>query len=226
MSHISKDLYDKIGKKYSDNRKKATNDVTELPTVLELLGDIKGKKLLDIGCGLGIHAQAFIDRGALITGFDVSEEMINKCKERCGEKGNFFVADYENTELEADFYDVVNASVSLNYTASLDEVLKRIYVWLREDGVFTFSVPHPVWLLKRVNGMDYSYAHEIKIFMKSYDVEITNYYRPLGEYLDLLDKNKFKLLKLVETTIPKDLEGYPEEKYRLPNMIVFKLMKT
>lgn len=76
----ARSLYNFVYKKYHDNRDKATNDVSELPTVLKLQGNLKGKKLLDIGCGFGRHSKEFIKRGAIVTGFDSSEKMISLTK--------------------------------------------------------------------------------------------------------------------------------------------------
>jgi len=75
-----RDLYNHIASKYNQNRSKASNDVTELPKILKLAGDVKGKKLLDLGCGMGRHAKEYLDMGAKVTGVDVSEEMIKLAK--------------------------------------------------------------------------------------------------------------------------------------------------
>jgi len=40
--------------------------------------DVKGKKLLDIGCGLGVWSIYFANKGAEVTGADISKEMLEK----------------------------------------------------------------------------------------------------------------------------------------------------
>lgn len=36
------------------------NDILETPAILSLIGDVKGKRILDIGCGFGKQMQLFL----------------------------------------------------------------------------------------------------------------------------------------------------------------------
>lgn len=228
MSQIktAKSLYDRIGRKYKDNRKKASNDVTELPVVLDLVGDIKGKKLLDMGCGLGGHAKEFIKKGAEVMGYDASEEMVGMAREYCDGEGYFFQATHEKVVFGENAFDVCNASYSINYLKDPEIVFKKVFLWLKPNGIFVFSLPHPVWLLSRSENMDYSQSHKIEIRMKSYDVSIFNQYHPIDVFIQLIRKYGFTLLNLKEAMISKKCKGWPEEKYRLPSAYVFKVQKV
>lgn len=222
----AKKLYDHISEQYHKNRNKASNDVTELPAVLNLLGDINNKSILDLGCGTGKHAKAFLEKNAKVTGYDISEKMINICREYCQNKGNFFIASHEDVDFNQNSFDICNASFTLNYVENLDNIFFKIKKWLKPNGIFTFSIPHPIWLLQRSFNMDYSYPHKIDIEMKSYGVKIFTHYKPLNEYIKLFNQYNLKLLNIVETTIPKNIKGWPEPKYRLPNAFLFKLTKN
>lgn len=221
----ARSLYNDIGQKYHDNREKASNDVTELPAILELLGDLKNKQILDMGCGLGKHAKEFIKRDANVTGYDASEKMIRITQEYCKGKGNFFRSTHETASFEPDSFDVCNASYSINYSKGLEIIFKNVHSWLKPKGIFTFSIPHSVWLLKRTENMDYSKPHKIWIKMSSYDVEVFNHYHPLDSFIQLTNKYNFKLLNLIETTISRKHKNWSEDKYRLPNAYVFKMQK-
>ena len=76
-------LYNEIGRRYSENKADAVSDYTELPTMLALAGNVRRKEVLDVGCGPGRHSRALIERGARVTGIDVSEEMVCAARERC-----------------------------------------------------------------------------------------------------------------------------------------------
>ena len=59
----TKNIYDRIANDYYNIRtNKSTkgwfyNEMLEMPTTLKLLGNIKNKKILDLGCGPGIYAK-------------------------------------------------------------------------------------------------------------------------------------------------------------------------
>ena len=66
------------------------NEIIEKPTMLSLLPDLKGKKLLDLGCGTGEHLQLYLERGsAKVIGTDLSEKCLNKLKKICKSAVNF-----------------------------------------------------------------------------------------------------------------------------------------
>ena len=48
--------------------------------VLALVGDLRDKKVLDVGCGSGIFMVDFIKRGAMVTGVDYSQKMLEMAK--------------------------------------------------------------------------------------------------------------------------------------------------
>lgn len=52
------------------------NEHLEMPATFELLGNLKSKKVLDIGCGTGIYARKMNKMGAKVKGFDLSSSML------------------------------------------------------------------------------------------------------------------------------------------------------
>jgi len=57
------------------------NEVVEKPTMLSLLPDLQGKKLLDLGCGAGEHLALYLSRGARhVVGIDLSANMLKQAK--------------------------------------------------------------------------------------------------------------------------------------------------
>jgi len=79
-------VYNKIAEHYHSHRTKKHpkgwffNEMLEMPAMFELLGNVKGKKVLDFGCGSGIYAKILTKKGAIVKGFDISEEMLKIAK--------------------------------------------------------------------------------------------------------------------------------------------------
>ena len=67
-----------------DYDKAITNNVynahLERPSMLAMLPDLNGKKILDLGCGPGAYTELFLEQGASVTAIDISEEMVDIVK--------------------------------------------------------------------------------------------------------------------------------------------------
>jgi SAM-dependent methyltransferase len=69
-------LYDEVGRRYSENKAAAISDYTELPAMLSLAGAVRGRDVLDVGCGPGRHLAALERRGVHAVGIDVSARFV------------------------------------------------------------------------------------------------------------------------------------------------------
>ncbi len=114
-----------------------------MPTTLKLLGNVKNKKLLDIGCGTGIYAKTLTEKGAKVRGIDISEEMIKIARQESPniefKLGSMDKLPYRNNE-----FDIVLAALSLGYLEDWGEVLKEIKRVLKPKGLFVFSTDNPI----------------------------------------------------------------------------------
>ena len=50
--------------------------------ILELAGNINGERFLDLGCGDGAYSIAAFQRGARVTGVDISDAMLDSARRR------------------------------------------------------------------------------------------------------------------------------------------------
>jgi ubiquinone/menaquinone biosynthesis C-methylase UbiE len=221
-----KDLYNKIAKKYNKNRSLASNDVTEFPKVIELIGNIKGKQILDLGCGIGKHSKEYIKKGAQVTGIDASEEMIKITKNVCEDKGDFFVANFEEVKFDKESFDLIVASFSIHYSNKLDYLFKQFHSWLKPNGRVIFSIYHQIQYFLKTYKFDFSKSKKYWFRLNSYDVDIYNYYHPIGKYCESFLSNGFQLKSINETTVPKDLKCWSDEEKRIPNAIIFAIVNT
>jgi SAM-dependent methyltransferase len=218
-------LYDKISAKYHDNRRLAISDYTEVPAALSLAGDVKGKRVLDAGCGPGRHASKLIAKGADVTGIDISEEMVNIAREHCLHQGRFFQADFEQAEFEPASFDLVIASLSLMYAKDIYPVIKKFSNWLEPKGKLIFSLYHPVRFFQKIEDFNFSKSRKVWIHLEGCDVTVFNYYHPMEKYFDALQVSGFEVMKFVEPVLSRRYKGWPEDNYRVPRSLIIEARK-
>jgi 2-polyprenyl-3-methyl-5-hydroxy-6-metoxy-1,4-benzoquinol methylase len=61
--------------------------VRRFQATIDALGDVKGKSILDVGCGSGLYAIYFAQRGADVTGLDFSANMIELAERNARDEG-------------------------------------------------------------------------------------------------------------------------------------------
>ena len=109
--------YDSIAEGYTaENETSLVNAYYERPAMLELAGDVTGRRILDAGCGSGPLFAALRDRGAMVTGIDSSAAMLEQARRRLGAAADLRVADLASPLRFPDCtFDDVVASLVLHY---------------------------------------------------------------------------------------------------------------
>ena len=114
---------------------------------LRLLGHVKGKRVLLLGCAEPEPTLDLAREGALVIVVSDDDEQLNRVREAVQEaelKAEFHSA--ELAELAFIRADTVDASCSvgaLREVDDLDRVLRQVHRVLRPDAPLVFSVPHP-----------------------------------------------------------------------------------
>jgi len=118
-----------------------------LEVAYQSLGDIRGKRLLDVGCGLGENSLLFARWGAQVTGVDVSGASIAVARQRAArlglsERASFLETPFELVDTSAGAYDIVWCAAFLHHVLDrledVCEVLTRLVV---PQGFVLFSEP-------------------------------------------------------------------------------------
>ncbi len=129
----------------------------------------KGSLILDLGCGPGRDAKIFTQKEYDVTGIDLSENMIEKAKERV-KNVKFKVMDIKKLEFEDNHFDAVWASACLLHIPKKDinTTLKEIFRVLKKGGILFIS-------LKQGDGEifkpDKKYTPEVKKFWSLFQKE-------------------------------------------------------
>lgn len=112
------DLGPQVHTRWRASRIGATTERLERELILELVGDVSGCRILDIGCGGGEFAVELWKRGAIVVGVDASAAMIDSAKARAIQNNadvSFEVAMAEHLPFAPEQFDVVMAITILCY---------------------------------------------------------------------------------------------------------------
>jgi ubiquinone/menaquinone biosynthesis C-methylase UbiE len=117
---------------------------------LRLLGDVRGKRILDLGCGEGRAAVAFAQRGATSIGVDASVRMLDRARtlaDRAGVRLEWHQGDVADLAfLRAESVDIAFSAYSLGEVSDLHRVFRQVHRVLKNRGAFVFSYEHPIGL--------------------------------------------------------------------------------
>ncbi|OMF63007.1 class I SAM-dependent methyltransferase [Paenibacillus sp. FSL R5-0766] len=152
MKDRGSDFYDDEAnfEKYMERRKwqENANDTLEKPVMLELIGDVAGKNILDLGCGDARFAAELLSRereGTTYTGIEGSVNMIQAANTSVkGLNARIEQAFMEDWTYPAGVYDLVISRLAVHYIEDVESLFHNIYNTLKENGTFVFSVEHPV----------------------------------------------------------------------------------
>ena len=111
-----------------------------------MIPDIKGAKVLDLGCGFGWLCRWAREVGAdSVLGIDVSSNMLAKAREYTYDPAiTYLQADLEAFQLQPTTYDAVVSSLALHYLKNLPALVSQVYEGLKPGGTFVFCVEHPM----------------------------------------------------------------------------------
>jgi ubiquinone/menaquinone biosynthesis C-methylase UbiE len=119
----------------------------EWPALRALLPHLRGRNVLDLGCGFGWFCRWARHRGATrVLGIDVSEKMLARARSDTFDPAiTYTKADMERLELPADSFEVVYSSLALHYVENLSDLLAQVDRSLLPSGSLVFSVEHPIY---------------------------------------------------------------------------------
>lgn len=123
----------------------------EKPAMKKVLPNLKGKKILMLGCGTGEESLLLEEFGAAsMIGVDLSKESIRLAKESYPDH-SFAVADMHKLEFDDNSFDFVYSSLTVHYSSQPLDVYKEVFRILKPGGSFQFSIVHPMrWASERV----------------------------------------------------------------------------
>lgn len=114
---------------------------------VELLGEVSGRRVLDLGCGGGQLDFYLADAGAAeIIAIDASERMLNVARARwLHPRVSYRRESMEDADFSPGSFDLVVSSLALHYVRDYAGLVRRIARWLAPSGLLVFSTEHPIY---------------------------------------------------------------------------------
>jgi SAM-dependent methyltransferase len=168
----------------------------EWPSLRSLLPDLRGARILDLGCGFGWFSRWAREQGAQsVLGFDVSENMLKRAIEMTSDDAIVYRKfDLEQTELPEAGFDLVFSSLALHYVENLGRVFRSVFRALVPGGWLIFSTEHPIYTApRRPNWLIQNDGHRIW--------PIDQYLAEGSRVTDWLTKGAIKQHRTIGTTV-------------------------
>lgn len=207
----------------------------------DLLGDVEGADILELGCGGGQCSIALAQRGASITGLDLSKEQLSYARELANDHDvevGFVQGDVTDLGMfDDERFDIAFNAWVFQWVGDLAACFGETYRVLRQNGRFVFSIPHPFYELAD------SESHEITesyfdtgryvISHEKMEVDQVMFRHTVSDIHNALVRNGFTVERIHEpgTADPTEYEPgpwgefTPELMSKLPAVLVFETRK-
>jgi ubiquinone/menaquinone biosynthesis C-methylase UbiE len=150
------------------------------PPLLQLVGEVKGLRILDLACGNGYLSRRFARQGAMVTGVDSNEPLIERIRERESQEKlgiTYHFADAAHLDmLTDDTFDVVICNMALMDIENAAGAIQEVARVLRPAGRFVATLSHPCFDKVKTSGWEIEHIYpDTTIWRKmSYYREITS----------------------------------------------------
>ena len=186
-----------------------------------------GKKVLEIGCGIGTDTINFAKNGAILTSVDLSEESLKLTRKRLEVYGfgalNPNVI-YANAEKLSDFisprtYDLIYSFGVLHHTPDPIASFREVKKYMDKNSEFRMMVYHKgaFKVFQILEEYDYDYSQADKLIAKHSEAQtgcpVTFSYTP-SEIKSILEKEGFEVTNIeIDHIFPYVVEEYKKYNY-------------
>lgn len=199
------------------NNQFSANDIIEVPHIKELLPKTSGLKVLDLGCGNGNYDLKFFRNVKKLDAIDSSKRMLNEFSQQLV-KNKLFQFYLHHTKVEnysypEGKYDLVFSTLLFHHISHLDEIISNVHKSLKKNGLFLFSVMHPLFMCCRPLKQSRKDSVKMKWTIEDYfkrgkrayiwlGKPVVKYHHLFSDYTKALISNHFQILDVREPSLP------------------------
>jgi len=221
------------------------------PALLRILGDVRGERILDAGCGTGYLARRLARAGARVDGVDVSAKQLETARTEEAREGlgiRYHQGDLADLSRFRDAtFDAAVSNIVLQDVRRLREAVAEVHRVLRPGGRFVLSITHPAfegpvpgrWVIEPADseriedrqGMVVDrYFDRVAVYWGPPGKPLAvGFHRPLRDYFEALHAAGF-LVSRYEEPLPlrEALRRFPRnfrDMLRLPNFLIVEAVK-
>jgi ubiquinone/menaquinone biosynthesis C-methylase UbiE len=190
------------------------------PAVLSSLGQVKDKRIVDLGCGTGTLARQLARLGAKVTGVDISSEMLKYASKR-NEKVEYLKHDIEQKLPYNDKeFDITISIMVFHSIENISNVITESYRILKNNATMIVVIPHPCFVqyfrsLECENDSLYLTPQKATFNWKQFTDICSNptefYLRPISFYINLFLSAGFILNSVKEPLIDESAQCEVDE---------------
>jgi SAM-dependent methyltransferase len=208
--------YDSFAEAYAaETESNLLNGYYARPAILDLAGNVAGRRILDVGCGAGSLLAALRDRGAIVTGVDPSIKMLELARQRLGEGAALLQAGLGGAPLPFpdDAFDDAIACLVLHYLEDWKAPLADLRRVLMPGGRLIVAVNHPFGYKLQYPDADYFAPREYseEYTFSGQNAQLTYWHRPLHAMTSAFIEAGFRISVVSEPPpAPGARERFPE----------------
>jgi SAM-dependent methyltransferase len=178
---------------------------------LRLLGDVAGRRILELGCGGGQCSIALARQGAHTAGIDLSDEQIafaRRLAEQHGVAVDFRQGDAADLSGFAPAsFDIVFSAYALHYVAAIERCLAEAARVLVPGGLLVFSLDHPLREVFWDEDADEDTLLAVRSYWRRGAMEwqwsggaawMRSFHRTIGDWVDLLHEAGLQVQRILE----------------------------
>jgi ubiquinone/menaquinone biosynthesis C-methylase UbiE len=219
--------YDLIAEQYNNDISKDLSyeklqfEVITLPHIT----DPTGWKVLDVGCGSGIHteflASNFLNIQSII-GVDISQKFIKLAESTSKDtRCEYVIGDMHALRMANSQFNFIYSRYAIHYSSNIPQVMNEIYRVCKPGGRVYLQVVHPIYELFKKSSKDYGSSEEANFTPQTTTIQVTHPTHTVAEYINSAIQSGLTI-----TDIEERFGGQSNVKsYRVPTVLIFRLTK-